>query len=88
MTEFESISQEAKSFISKLLVRALSERLTAQQCLAHPWLEVKASKEETVIRTENLRRYLVTRRRWLRCGQAIKAANRLSGGRGERGREL
>ena len=88
MTEFESISQEAKSFISNLLVRALSERLTAQQCLAHPWLEVKASKEETVIRTENLRRYLVTRRRWLRCGQAIKAANRLSGGRGERGRVL
>ena len=34
--------------------------------------------EAAVIKTETLKRYLV-RRRWMRCGQVIKAANRLSG---------
>ena len=34
--------------------------------------------EAAVIKTENLRRYLA-RRRWMRCGQIIKAANRLAG---------
>ena len=48
------------------------------QCLSHPWLRAKDTMEAAVIKTENLRRYLV-RRRWMRCGQVIKAANRLSG---------
>ena len=48
------------------------------QCLSHPWLRATDSLEENVIKTENLRRYLV-RRKWLRYGQVIKAANRLSG---------
>jgi len=76
--EFGDISKDARSFISKLLLKNMTERLTAEQCLTDPWLKVNESVEETVIKTENLRRYLV-RRRWIRCGQAIKAANRLSG---------
>ena len=48
------------------------------QCLSHPWLRTTDTTEAAVIKTENLRRYLV-RRRWMRCGQVIKAANRLSG---------
>merc|ERR1711953_126115 len=76
--EFQHISKEAKTFISKLLVKPPRERLTAEQCLTDPWLKVKDSAGETVIKTDNLRRYLV-RRRWMMCGQAIKAANRLSG---------
>jgi len=59
-------------------VKPPRERLTAEQCLTDPWLKVKDSSGETVIKTDNLRRYLV-RRRWMMCGQAIKAANRLSG---------
>ena len=31
-----------------------------------------------MIKTDNLRQYLA-KRRWLKCGQAIRAVNRLSG---------
>ena len=34
LPEFQNISEEAKNFISNLLVRALSERLTAEQVRA------------------------------------------------------
>lgn len=35
---FSHISQEAQDFICKLLVKEPSERLTAKQCLEHPWI--------------------------------------------------
>jgi len=36
--EWTHISENAKDFIRKLLVKERHERYTAQQCLAHPWL--------------------------------------------------
>ena len=49
------------------------------QSLGHAWLAAPrpGTGEGLVIRTENLRKYLA-RRRWLRCGQAIRAVTRLS----------
>ena len=79
--EFENISEDAKSFICKLLLKNPLERLTVEQTLSHPWLRLTDTVdavEAAVIKTENLRRYLA-RRRWMRCGQIIKAANRLAG---------
>ena len=79
--EFETISEDAKSFICKLLLKNPLERLTVEQTLSHPWLRLTDTVdavEAAVIKTENLRRYLA-RRRWMRCGQIIKAANRLAG---------
>ncbi|KAK2715730.1 hypothetical protein QYM36_010338 [Artemia franciscana] len=35
---FDDISKEAKEFISNLLVKEMSNRSTASQCLQHPWL--------------------------------------------------
>lgn len=35
---FGSVSNHAKDFIRRLLVRNPSERLTAKECLSHPWL--------------------------------------------------
>ncbi|XP_014289050.1 death-associated protein kinase 3 [Halyomorpha halys] len=35
---FEDVSDEAKDFVSRLLVRNPSERMTAKECLKHPWL--------------------------------------------------
>jgi len=34
-----NISEEAKDFISKLLVKKLSERMTVEQAMAHPWIK-------------------------------------------------
>ena len=38
MPNFEKVSDNAKDFISSLLVLKADERMTAEQCLAHPWL--------------------------------------------------
>jgi len=76
--EFETISENGKHFISSLLVKSKEKRLSANHCLAHPWLLHNIDTSETLINTENLRKY-IARRRWLRCGQAIRAVYRMSG---------
>jgi serine/threonine protein kinase len=38
-TEWNHISQDAKDFVSSLLVLQPSDRLTAKQALEHPWLK-------------------------------------------------
>ncbi len=47
------------------------------QCLEHPWL-LEQDIGHSVIKTDNLRKFLA-RRRWQRCGQAIRAMKRMSG---------
>merc|ERR1719430_89348 len=74
--EFDEISEEAKEFISCLLEEKPAQRMTAGQCLNHNWL-LDNDLGETVIKTENLRKFLA-RRRWQRCGQAIRAMNRMT----------
>lgn len=37
---FSGVSDTAKDFISKLLVKEPSQRETASNCLKHPWLQV------------------------------------------------
>jgi len=40
---WDQVSDIAKDFISKLLVREPKDRMTAEQSLEHPWLSVEAS---------------------------------------------
>jgi len=35
---FEDVSENAKDFVRRLLIRKPSERMTAKECLRHPWL--------------------------------------------------
>ncbi|XP_018900537.2 uncharacterized protein [Bemisia tabaci] len=35
---FEDVSEEAKDFIKRLLIRDPSERMSAKECLRHPWI--------------------------------------------------
>ena len=74
---FDNISDEAKDFISKLLVKFQNKRLTAAQCLMHPWLlsGEKSSKKE--INTEKLKSFLM-RRRWQKAAHAIRALGRFT----------
>ncbi|KAJ8960479.1 hypothetical protein NQ318_013763, partial [Aromia moschata] len=47
---FDEISDIAKDFIQKLLVKDLNQRLTAQECLDHEWLK----RKKTVPRTPSM----------------------------------
>ena len=80
MQEFDVISDKAKNFISALLLRKQSRRLSVRDCLEHPWLKhhEDLDRNKVVLNTENHRKYLA-RRRWQRCGQAIRAMKRMSG---------
>ena len=77
LEEFDIISENAQDFISQLLRLSPRNRLTAEQCLDHPWL-LEQDIGQSVIKTANLRTFLA-RRRWQRCGQAIRAMRRMTG---------
>jgi len=47
---FEPISDLAKDFISKLLVREQAKRLKPNECLLHPWLQRGGAKLEASVR--------------------------------------
>jgi serine/threonine protein kinase len=49
--EWNLVSNQAKSFISRLLVRDPRQRMTAQEALAHPWL----SGDERLVRDSSSR---------------------------------
>ncbi|KAM5135553.1 myosin light chain kinase 2, skeletal/cardiac muscle [Mantella aurantiaca] len=76
---FEQVSEEAKDFISSLLIREKSERMSAGQCLKHPWLNDLARKAKLCNRLlksqMELRKYMM-RRRWKKNIFAVAAANR------------
>jgi len=69
---FNDISNEAKDFISKLLVKDKDKRLTASQCLDHRWLAETKETVKTKIDTRNLRRFVI-RRRWQKAVNALLA---------------
>lgn len=73
---FDNISEEAKDFISKLLVKFQNKRLTASQCLLHPWLSGKANNQKE-INTDKLKSFLM-RRRWQKAAHAIRALGRFT----------
>ncbi|CAH8616158.1 unnamed protein product [Heterobilharzia americana] len=43
--EFENISEEGKDFISKLLQVDPTKRLSAKECLTHPWIQLFSNYE-------------------------------------------
>ncbi|XP_057201068.1 myosin light chain kinase 3 isoform X2 [Triplophysa rosa] len=77
---FENVSEEAKDFISRLLVPAKC-RLSASGCMKHSWLnnlEDKAKMYKVRLKSQmRLQRYLVAHRQWKKHFYAVAAANRL-----------
>ncbi|KAE8574245.1 hypothetical protein XENTR_v10003344 [Xenopus tropicalis] len=77
---FESVSYEAKDFISNLLVKEKNGRMSAAQCLRHPWLnnlDKKAKLCHRLLKSQiELRKYMM-RRRWKKNVFAVTAAHRL-----------
>ncbi|XP_076856835.1 myosin light chain kinase 3 [Brachyhypopomus gauderio] len=78
---FENVSEEAKDFISKLLVTTKCDRLSAAGCLKHSWLnnlEDKAKRCRVRLKSHlKLQRYLAAHRQWKKHFYAVAAANRL-----------
>ncbi|XP_051970982.1 myosin light chain kinase 3-like isoform X1 [Xyrauchen texanus] len=78
---FENVSEEAKDFISRLLVPAKCSRLSASGCMKHSWLnnlEDKAKMYKVRLKSQlSLQRYLAAHRQWKKHFYAIAAANRL-----------
>ena len=74
--EFDDISDEAKGFISHLLIGKMDERLTAEECLHHPWLSTETKKAMKSLKKDNLKKFLA-RRRWQRGAHAVLAIKRI-----------
>jgi len=71
--EFDSITAEAKDFITRLLRRVPGKRMTAGTALQHDWLKERTRRRKTCrIKIENLRKFL-NRRKMQRVGKALVA---------------
>ncbi|XP_069463167.1 myosin light chain kinase 3 [Ambystoma mexicanum] len=77
---FEQVSDEARDFISQLLVKEKSGRMSAAQCLKHEWLNdlpAKAKKSKVRLKSQvQLQKYLA-HRKWKKHFHVVMAANRL-----------
>ncbi|NXA34344.1 MYLK2 kinase, partial [Eudromia elegans] len=76
---FESVSEEAKDFVSNLIIKEKSARLSAGQCLQHPWLNSlaeKAKRSNRRLKSQVLLKKYVMRRRWKKNFIGVCAANR------------
>uniref|UniRef100_A0AAR2J2Y9 Myosin light chain kinase, smooth muscle n=1 Tax=Pygocentrus nattereri TaxID=42514 RepID=A0AAR2J2Y9_PYGNA len=75
---FDEISDEAKDFISNLLKKDKSARLTCEQCFQHPWLKQDTKNMEAKkLSKERMKKYIL-RRKWQKTGHAVRAIGRLS----------
>lgn len=78
---FENVSEEAKDFISRLLLSAKCSRLSASGCMKHSWLnnlEEKAKRHRVRLKSQmRLQSYLAAHRQWKKHFYAVAAANRL-----------
>ncbi|XP_048241778.1 myosin light chain kinase, smooth muscle-like isoform X2 [Haliotis rufescens] len=78
--EFDSISKEAKDFISKLLIKDRRKRMSAAECLEHQWLRRSVKREshipERSLSTKRLRKF-VYRRKWQKAINAMLALRRM-----------
>uniref|UniRef100_A0A8D1MJM4 Protein kinase domain-containing protein n=1 Tax=Sus scrofa TaxID=9823 RepID=A0A8D1MJM4_PIG len=64
---FEGLSEEAKDFVSRLLIKEKSCRMSATQCLKHEWLNnlpAKASKSKVRLKSQLLLQKYMAQRKW------------------------
>ncbi|XP_071518371.1 death-associated protein kinase 1-like [Panulirus ornatus] len=79
---FCGTSDLAKDFISRLLVKDIRKRLTAEESLAHPWIKPQSKEQEEELRDaqtnmDNFKSYQA-RRRWKHSVKVVTLCNRLS----------
>ncbi|XP_075045318.1 myosin light chain kinase 3 isoform X2 [Mixophyes fleayi] len=77
---FDQVSEEAKDFISRLLVKEKCGRLSAGQCLKHEWLvdiALKAKKYKVRLKSQVLLQKYMAQKKWKKYFYIVTAANRL-----------
>lgn len=69
---FEAVTQNAKDFISSLLVHRKEDRLSAKQCLDAVWLSQQNDESSSKIRicTDKLKKFII-RRKWQVCATSF-----------------
>ena len=80
---FDDISDDAREFISNLLVLKATNRITVEKCLKHPWLTEKRETGKR-LKTDRLKAF-TARRKWKKALTAIRSTNFLSRLMGSRG---
>ncbi|XP_046759938.1 death-associated protein kinase 2 isoform X3 [Gallus gallus] len=78
---FSDTSDMAKDFIQQLLVKEPQERMTASECLVHPWIKPLSRKQaakrsRSSINMKNFRKFNA-RRKWKLSYNMVSACNRL-----------
>lgn len=71
---FDEVTDEAKDFILKILIKDERKRMTILECHAHPWLRTKTKKR---LETQRLKTF-TARRKWKKALTAVRSANFLS----------
>lgn len=75
---FDAISQDAKDFISALLIKRKENRMSATECLQHAWMKQINSNTSCVkLSTDKLKKFII-RRKWQKTGNAIRALGRMA----------
>ncbi|XP_060109582.1 myosin light chain kinase 3 isoform X2 [Heteronotia binoei] len=77
---FEQVSEDAKDFVSRLLVKEKSGRISAANCLKHEWLtdlSGKAQKSKVRLKSQLLLQSYMTHKKWKKHFYVVAAANRL-----------
>lgn len=73
---FLEISDLAKDFIQKLLLKDLKARLSAAEALNHPWLHTETVHPEIGLNKSKLKRYVI-KKRWVKAVNTIIALKRM-----------
>ncbi|XP_071391341.1 death-associated protein kinase 2 [Centroberyx affinis] len=78
---FSTTSAMAKDFIEKLLVKNPKDRLTAEECLLHPWIKPitrkqVANRNRSSINMKNFKKFNA-RRKWKMSYNMVSVCNRL-----------
>lgn len=69
---FDAVTQNAKDFISSLLVHRKEDRLSAKQCLESTWFTQQNDDSSSKIRicTDKLKKFII-RRKWQVCTKKL-----------------
>lgn len=74
---FDHVSEDAKDFITKLLVKDVSQRLNATDAQEHRWLHTTSSHGvELASAKTKLKRYVI-KKRWIKAVNTIVALHRM-----------